>query len=96
MPLDGPPYLSSAEIDLVERWIVDGARDAAGKPAAIQVGVKIRLHGTLNSKWQLDGLDLIVGSSARFDKSPQTGDYVQVRGRLTADAKVNAKRIRRR
>ena len=96
MPYDGPPYLSSAEIDLIERWIVDGARDAVGKSAAIPVGAKIRLHGTLNSKWQLDGLDLIVGAGTRLDKSPQPGDYVQVRGRLTAGAKVNAKRIRRR
>lgn len=96
MPFDGPPYLSSAEIDLVERWIADGARDAVGKPVAIPVGAKLRLHGTLSSKWQLDGLDLIVGARTRFDKSPEPGDYVQVRGRLAGDAKVNAKRIRRR
>jgi hypothetical protein len=27
MPLDGPPYLSAAEIQLIHDWIAEGARD---------------------------------------------------------------------
>jgi len=27
MPLDGPPYLSTVELDLVHDWIAEGARD---------------------------------------------------------------------
>lgn len=44
----------------------------------------------------LDGLDLVVGRSARLDKSPQPGDDVQVRGRLGDAGAVLAERIGRR
>ncbi|WP_219724462.1 c-type cytochrome domain-containing protein [Halomonas urumqiensis] len=95
MPLDAPP-LSDDEIQLVETWIREGARDASGQAAPMPVGAKVRLHGRLGEQWQLDGLPLAVGSGTRIDKSPRPGDYVQVRGRLAADATVRVERLRRR
>jgi mono/diheme cytochrome c family protein len=96
MPYDGPPYLESSDIELIEEWIRQGARDAAGVPAAVPAGAKVRLHGTLASGWMLDGLVLSVGSDTRRDKSPSPGSYVEVRGRLDPDGRVIAERIRSR
>ncbi|MCU0809878.1 MAG: hypothetical protein MUE59_02360, partial [Thiobacillaceae bacterium] len=45
MPLDGPPYLGAEDIELIETWIVQGARDASGVSAPIPAGAKVRLHG---------------------------------------------------
>jgi len=96
MPFDGPPYLTSDEIQLIEQWIDQGARDAEGNAATIPAGASVRLHGTLTRRWQLDGLELDVNSGTRIDKSPRRGDYVQVRGRLDENGKLRVKRIRRR
>ncbi len=96
MPFDGPPYLEPPDIELVEEWIRQGARDAAGVPAAVPAGAKVRLHGTLASGWMLDGLALSVGNDTRTDKSPSPGSYVEVRGRLDPDGRVIAERIRSR
>ena len=96
MPFDGPPYLSNAEIRLIEEWIDQGARDVDGNPASVPTGATIRLHGTLDAYWQLDGLNLNVSSGTRIDKSPAPGDYVEVRGRLGDDGKIEVKRLRRR
>lgn len=96
MPFDGPPYLDADEIRLIEDWIAQGARDAEGKSAAMPAGAAVRLHGTLGRRWQLDGLDLAVGTRTRFDKAPAAGDYVEVRGRLDATGKVRVERIRPR
>lgn len=96
MPYDGPPYLSNAEITLLETWVSDGARDANGKPASLPVGAKVRLHGILNTGWKLDGLQLAVGNSTRIDKSPRPGNYVEVRGYLDDSGRVIVERLRRR
>jgi hypothetical protein len=96
MPLDGPPYLTSDEIHLIEDWIAQGARDAEGTVAAVPIGAAVRLHGTLGPRWQLDGLPLGVGVRTRIDKAPATGDYVEVRGHLDEAANVQVERIRRR
>lgn len=96
MPFDGPPYLSDDEIRLIEDWVAQGARDANGKPAPSPAGATIRLHGTLQSGWRLDGLALAIDNHARIDKSPKPGDYVEVRGRLDETANVKVERIRRR
>ncbi|MET0167085.1 MAG: c-type cytochrome domain-containing protein [Vicinamibacterales bacterium] len=96
MPFDGSPYLSSDEIRLIEDWVAQGARDADGKVAPNPTGAAVRLHGTLGSGWQLDGLDLAVGGRTRIDKSPKPGDYVEVRGRLDEAANVKVERLRRR
>lgn len=96
MPLDGPPFLRADEIGLIEAWILAGARNSEGIAAALPVGAEVRLHGTLEGRWRLNGLELSVDSGTRIDKSPGKGDYVEVRGHLDADGKVNAERIRRR
>ena len=96
MPFDGPPYLSSEEIRLIEDWISQGARNSEGVAAELPTGASVRLHGTLRPDWHLDELPLSVSARTRIDKSPSTGDYVEVRGRLAADGSVNVNRLRRR
>ena len=96
MPLDGPPYLSNDEIRLIEDWIAQGARDAAGNIASIPIGAAVRLHGTLQSGWQLDGLQLLITRRTRIDKAPSPGDYVQVRGSVDEAGNVRVERLRRR
>ena len=96
MPFDGPPYLSDDEIRLIEAWVAQGARDAAGKVAPNPAGAAVRLHGTLQPGWRLDGLNLAVGAHTRIDKSPRPGDYVEVRGFLDEASGVRVERLRRR
>jgi mono/diheme cytochrome c family protein len=96
MPFDGPPYLSSEEIRVIEDWIAQGAPNAQGQAAAVPVGAKVRLEGVLGRGWRLDGLQLIVSGQTRIDKSPRPGDYVEVRGRLDQNGNVRADRIRPR
>lgn len=96
MPFDGPPYLSDEEIDLIVRWVDEGARDAQGNPSAVPVGAKVRLHGRLSGRWAVDDLQLQPAVRLRVDKSPVSGDYVEVRGRVSSDGAVEAERIRRR
>lgn len=96
MPFDGPPYLDEEELALVESWIRDGARDGNGVAAPVPVGARLRLHGTLTGRWQLDGLSLRPDAGVRVDKSPGAGDYVEVRGRVAGDGGVEVERLRRR
>jgi mono/diheme cytochrome c family protein len=96
MPFDGPPYLSDYEIDLIERWIADGARDSTGTPAPMPAGIRVRLQGRLASPNKLDDLPLVITRSTRLDKAPRPGDYVEVRGRLDANGRVIVERMRRR
>lgn len=95
MPFDGPPYLSEAEIALIEQWVADGARDTAGDMAPLPVGARIRLQGRLTAHWQLDDLVLNITSKTRVDKNPRVGDSVRVRGRLLADGSLQIERIQR-
>ncbi|MFT5658089.1 MAG: mono/diheme cytochrome c family protein [Gammaproteobacteria bacterium] len=96
MPLDGPPYLTEAEIQSIEHWIADGARDSEGNPAPIPTGQRLRLHGTLDNQWRLDGLPLVITGSTRMDKNPRPGSYVRVRGRIRGDGQIVAERVKRR
>ena len=96
MPLDGPPWLEADEIALLEAWIRQGARDATARPAAVPVGARVRLHGSLEPGWRLDGLALFVGAGSRIDKNPAPGAYVEVRGRLDAEGRVVVERLRPR
>ena len=96
MPFDGPPWLGDADVALIEAWIAQGARDVQGKPARIQAGARIRLHGTLDAKGRLDGLEFSVPVGARIDKFPRPGDAVRLEGRIEADGRVIAERLRRR
>jgi len=96
MPLDGPPYLGAEDIELIETWIVQGARDASGEPAPLPAGARVRLHGVLGADGKLDGLDWDNLAGMRRDKLPRAGDYVRLEGRLDAQGKVVAERLRRR
>jgi len=96
MPFDGPPFLADDEIRLIEDWIIQGAHSAEGKAAVTPIGAKLRLHGTLESRWRLDELPLTLTSQTRIDKSPSPGDYVEVRGRLGEAGIVRVERLRRR
>lgn len=96
MPFDGPPWLAAADVALIEDWIAHGARDAQGRPARIPAGAKLRLHGTLDARGRLDGLEFSVPPGARIDKFPRPGDYVRLEGRLDAQGKVVVERLRRR
>lgn len=96
MPRDGPPFLTGAEIRLIEDWVAQGARNTAGEPAALLPGTRLRLNGTLQSPWRLDGLALTAGARSRIDGAPAAGDRVEVRGRLGAGGSVIVERIRRR
>jgi mono/diheme cytochrome c family protein len=95
MPLDGPPYLSDADIQLVETWIVQGARDASGQPAAVPAGARIRLHGTWEDG-RLDGLAAAPTAATRREKLRRSGDYVRLEGRLDAQGNIAIERLRRR
>jgi hypothetical protein len=96
MPLDGPPYLDKEETQLIEDWIAQGARDAAGVPAPVPVGAAVRLHGTLTAGPSLDGLALQFGPGSRIDRQPAPGAYVEVRGRLDSGGRVVVERLRAR
>jgi mono/diheme cytochrome c family protein len=96
MPFDGPPFLSDEEIGQVTEWIKQGARSVEGTPAPVPTGARVRLQGRLAGQWQLDDLPLIVTDATRFDKSPRTGDFVEVRGIIDGAGAVVAERIRPR
>lgn len=96
MPFDGPPYLDADDIQLIEDWIAQGARNSEGVKADIPVGARIRLHGRLESGNRLDGITLVIGSGTRIDKNPRPGDYVQVRGRIDNAGNIRVERLRRR
>jgi mono/diheme cytochrome c family protein len=96
MPFDGPPWLTDAEIALIERWIAQGARDSSGKPAVPPYGTRLRLHGELAPGDRLDELPLAIDGGTRIDKNPRAGDYVEVRATLARDGTVVVDRLRRR
>lgn len=95
MPLNAPP-LAGEDTLLFESWVRDGARDGSGAPAPLPSGARVRLHGTLDAMWSLDGLPLTVPAGARIDDNPGIGDYVQVRGWLDSRGEVVVDRMRLR
>lgn len=96
MPFDGPPWLSDAEDKLISDWIVQGARDAEGKPAPMPVGARVRLGGLWAPGERLDDLPLVIDGGTRIDKRPRVGGHAEVRGVVQPDGSVVATRIRRR
>ncbi len=96
MPLDGPPFLSDAEIDLLERWICGGARDALGEPSPVPAGRRIRYRGRWSGTWEIDGVEVAVDRRTRIDDVPRVGDAAEVRGVIQADGSIRATRLRRR
>lgn len=96
MPFDGPPWLSKAEIALIERWIAEGARDGEGRAAPVPVGARLRLHGIWDGRGKLDDLPVVIDGGTRIDKNPRRGDYVELRATVAQDGSVLADRLRRR
>lgn len=96
MPFDGPPFLEPEEVRVVGEWIAQGASDDAGRRAPLPVGAPLRLQGTLDGYWSLDGTPLQVTGGTRIDKSPRPGDRVEVRGTVSAEGTVSVTRLRRR
>jgi mono/diheme cytochrome c family protein len=94
MPYDGPPYLGTDEIRLIDDWIRQGARDASGKPAPIRGGARLRLRGVMSADGTLDGLVLPPGG--RRDRQPAPGDEVELRAWLMPDGSLDVDRLRRR
>ena len=45
MPFDGPPWLSDEDMRLIEQWIAQGARDAAGRATPVPTGARVRFRG---------------------------------------------------
>lgn len=95
MPYNEPP-LPEDDIRLIEQWIRQGAPDDRGVTAPLPVGAALRLHGRLTAVDALDGLPLVMASTARVRKAPRIGDDVEVRARLGADGSVRVERLRRR
>ncbi len=96
MPFDGPPWLTPEEIDLIARWIDAGAPDAEGKPSPVPVGRRLRLHGTLTGRWELDGAPLIIGADARIKKRVGVGRAVRVEASVGPRGEVIVERIKKR
>lgn len=96
MPLDGPPWLSEAEIDLIRRWIAGGAMDAEGVPAPVPAGREVRYRGVMTGPEEIDGLRFAVTGATRIDDRPAVGDEAEVRGVVTPAGGIEATRLRDR
>lgn len=95
MPLDGPPWLSAPEEQLLADWIAGGARDAKGRVMPMPVGEPVQLGGTLTALWAIDGLPLVVGPQTVIERSPKLGDKVDVRGTLGPQGEILVTQLRR-
>jgi len=95
MPLDGPPWLSTQQEQLLSDWIAGGARDAKGRPVATPVGAALQLGGTLTALWAIDGLALVVGPQTVIEREPKVGDLVDVRGTLGPKGEIVVTLVRR-
>jgi mono/diheme cytochrome c family protein len=94
MPFDGPPWLEAGDVQLIGRWIADGARDSNAQPAPLPVGARLRLRGVMSADGSLDGLVLPAGG--RRDKRPSPGEPVELRGTIGAGGQIEVERLRRR
>ena len=95
MPLDGPPWLSTQQEQLLSDWIAGGVRDAKGRPVSTPVGAALQLGGTLTALWAIDGLALVVGPQTVIERSPKVGDLVDVRGTLGPKGEILVTLLRR-
>jgi uncharacterized membrane protein len=96
MPFDGPPYLSDGEIQLIELWVADGARDGQGVRSPVPVGARVRLGGRLIASDVLDDLPLHSAGRRSVRHRSSVGDYVEVRGTVLDNGAIGVERIRRR
>lgn len=96
MPHDGPPWVPDEDIRLIGDWIAQGARDAAGMPAAIPVGGEVRLRGVMTGAQEIDGAVFVVDAGTRIDGRPRQGGAAEMRGVIQPDGSVRATRLRDR
>lgn len=96
MPLDGPPWLSDAQISLLEDWIAGGALSADGISAPIPTGRKLRIRGTLTALNAIDGVPFQVGANTRRKDALIIGTRAELRGHVLADGTIMADRLRAR
>lgn len=96
MPLDGPPWLSEEEIQLLRDWIDGGAKAEDGSPAAIPVGARVRMRGMLTGRHEMDGAAFIVTPGTRIDDVPPVGGRAEVRGHIGTHGEIIADRFRDR
>ena len=96
MPLDGPPWLSEQEIQLLRDWIDGGARSENGTPAALPVGARVRMRGILTGRHEIDGAAFVVTGGTRIDDVPSIGGKAEVRGHISANGDIIADRFRDR
>jgi len=94
MPFDGPPFLTAEDLDLLERWIAVGARDAEGNPAPMPAGRELRLRGILTARWAIDGAPFDASGAEVRDVS--VGAEAEVRGTVDATGALRAERVRGR
>ena len=96
MPLDGPPWLTREQIDLLRAWIDGGALDDDMAPAPAPVGGRVRLRGILTAADQIDGARFTIGPDTRIDDRPAIGTEAELRGRIAPDGSILAERLRGR
>jgi mono/diheme cytochrome c family protein len=96
MPFDGPPWLDPEQIELIRRWIAEGAPDAEGTPATMPVGREVRYRGTLTGPQEIDGAEFRITPETRIDDRPAVGEEAEVRGVVAEDGGIEATRFRHR
>ena len=94
MPLDGPPWLSDEETQLLRDWIDGGARSENGTPAALPVGARVRMRGVLTGRHEIDGATFVVTGGTRIEDAPSIGGRAEVRGHISANGEIIADRFR--
>jgi hypothetical protein len=96
MPLDGPPWLSTEEVNLLRDWITGGALDDQGRPAPIPAGAKLRIRGTLTAVNEIDGAPFLLTPATDHDDPPSINGKAELRGVVAPDGKIIAERLRSR
>ena len=96
MPFDGPPWLAPEEVALLRDWINGGALSDDGVAAPMPVGGQVRIRGILTGTAEIDGAGFDITASTRIDDRPRIGQAAEMRGRIAADGRIIAERLRDR
>ena len=96
MPFDGPPWLAPEEVALLRDWIDGGALSDGGVAAPMPIGGQVRIRGVLTGAAEIDGAGFDITTSTRVDDRPRIGQAAEMRGRIAADGRINAERLRDR
>ena len=96
MPMDGPPWLSGAEIALLRDWIEGGAMDDEGNRALVPAGRSVRLRGVMTAENEIDGASFQLTPATELKDSPPVGGPAELRGVIAPDGGLIAERLRGR